>query len=91
MKVLGRDSLQFDRDVIELRFVEQIADTEQIAALGYLLKYAGTHFIDGRRNLIQIVDLLEKKVAAEGLAALADDGYRQEIFACIDRCRSMIY
>jgi predicted ABC-class ATPase len=72
MKVLGRDSLQFDRDVVELRFVEQIADTEQIAALGYLLKYAGTHFIDGRRNLIQIVDLLEKKVAAEGLAALAD-------------------
>ena len=61
MKVLGRDSLQFDRDVVELRFVEQIADTEQIAALGYLLKYAGTHFIDGRRNLIQIVDLLEKK------------------------------
>ncbi|WP_447581785.1 hypothetical protein [Anaerotignum faecicola] len=46
------------------------------------------------------MDLLEKKVAAEGLAALADDGYlpvnlcmprRQEIFACIDRCRSMIY
>ena len=100
MKVLGRDSLQFDRDVVELRFVEQIADTEQIAALGYLLKYAGTHFIDGRRNLIQIVDLLEKKVAAEGLAALAEDGSlpvnlcmprRQEIFACIDRCRSMIY
>ena len=100
MKVLGRDSLQFDRDVVELRFVEQIADTEQIAALGYLLKYAGTHFIDGRRNLIQIVDLLEKKVAAEGLAALAEDGYlsvnlcmprRQEIFACINRCRSLMF
>lgn len=100
MKVLGRDSLQFDRDVVELRFVEQIADTEQIAALGYLLKYAGTHLIDGRKNVIQIVDLLEKKVASDGLASLAEDGYlpvnlclprRQEIFACFNRCRSLMF
>lgn len=100
MKVLGRDSLQFDRDVVELRFVEQIADTEQIAALGYLLKYAGTHLIDGRKNVIQIVDLLEKKVASDGLASLAEDGYlpvnlclprRQEIFACLNRCRSLMF
>lgn len=100
MKVLGRDSLQFDRDVVELRFVEQIADTEQIAALGYLLKYAGTHLIDERKNVIQIVDLLEKKVASDGLASLAEDGYlpvnlclprRQEIFACFNRCRSLMF
>lgn len=100
MKVLGRDSLQMDKSVVELRFVEQIADTEQIAALGYLLKYAGGHFIDGKRNLIQIVELLEKKVEREGLAALAEDGYlpvnlclprRQEIFACFNRCRSLMF
>lgn len=100
MKVLGRDSLQLDRSVVELRFVEQIADTEQIAALGYLLKYAGGHFIDGKRNLIQIVELLEKKVERDGLAALAEDGYlpvnlclprRQEIFACFNRCRSLMF
>ena len=98
MKVLGRDSLQFDRDVIDLRFVEQIADTEQIAALGYLLKYAGSHLMDGKRNLIQIVDELEKKVQKDGLDSLADDGdlpvnlclpRRQEMLACFNRCRSL--
>lgn len=100
MKVLGRDSLQFDRDVVDLRFVEQIADTEQIAALGYLLKYAGSHLIDGKRTMIQIVDELEKKVKRDGLASLAEDGYlpvnlcmprRQEILACFNRCRSLTF
>lgn len=98
MKVLGRDSLQVDKEVIELRGVEQIADTEQIAALGYLLKYAGLYLVDGKRPMTEIVDLLEKKIGRDGLAALADDGYlpvnlalprRQEIFACFNRCRSL--
>lgn len=98
MKVLGRDSLQVDKEVIELRGVEQIADTEQIAALGYLLKYAGLHLVDGKCAMTEIVDLLEQKIGRDGLAALADDGYlpvnlalprRQEIFACFNRCRSL--
>ncbi len=100
IKVLGRDSLQLDREVVDLRFVEQIADEEQIAALGYLLKYAGSHLIDRRKTLVQVVDELEKIVRRAGLASLGDDGYlpvnlalprRQEIFAAFDRCRSLMF
>lgn len=100
MKVLGRDSLQFGREVVDLRFVEQLADAEQIAALGYFLKYGASHLIDRKKTLIQIVDELEKKVGRDGLASLGEDGYlpvnlalprRQEIFAAFDRCRSLMF
>lgn len=98
MKILGRDSLQLDREVVDLRFVEQIADTEQIAALGYLLKYGSRHYMNRIRTLAEIVDELEKKVLSDGLASLGESGYlpvnlalprRQEIFAAFNRCRGV--
>lgn len=100
MKVLGRDSLMLDKEVVDLRFVEQLVDAEQVGALGCLLKYGGNHLIDGKRTLIQIVDELERKVQRDGLASLAEGGYlssdialprRQEIFAAFDRCRGLIF
>lgn len=100
MKVLGRDSLQMDKETVDLRFVEQLADTEQIAALGYFFRYAGKYVIDRRKTLIQVIDELEKKVGREGLASLAEEGYlpvnlalprRQEIFAAFGRCRGLMF
>lgn len=100
IKVLGRDSLMMDKELLDLRFVEQIADTEQIAALGYLFKYAKDHIIDRKKTLIQVVDELENKVKREGLASLSEESYlpvnlalprRQEIFAAFGRFRGLMF
>lgn len=100
VKVMGRDSLMIDREVVDLRYVEQLVDTEQLGALGYLLKYGGSHLIDGKRTLVQVVDELERKIKKDGLASLAEPGYlpadlalprRQEIFAAFDRCRGLVF
>lgn len=100
VKVMGRDSLMIDREVVDLRYVEQLVDTEQLGALGYFLQYSGNHLIDGKRTLVQVVDELEKKVKKDGLASLAERGYlpmdlavprRQEIFAAFDRCRGLVF
>ena len=100
VKVMGRDSLMIDREVVDLRYVEQLVDTEQLEALGYFLKYGGSRLIDGKRNLVQVADELERKVRKDGLASLAEAGYlpadlalprRQEIFAAIDRCRGLVF
>lgn len=97
-KVLGRDSLKLDSETVDLRYVEQIADIEQIAALGYLIQYAGAHLIDGKKTLVQIVDELEKRMELQGLNALGEKGQppgnlavprRQELFAAFNRCRSL--
>ncbi len=98
MKVLGQDSLLIDREVVDLRFVEQLAESEQITALGYFLKYGAEHFMDRKRTMVQIVDELEKEVHLHGLMFLGKgEGLpanlalprRQEIFAAFNRCRSL--
>ena len=98
LKSLGRDGVSINRETVDLRAVEQLADGEQAAALGYCLLYAQRHLLNGERDLRQIVDALEELMAREGLAALCESRSavpflarprRQEIFACFNRCRSL--
>ena len=88
-----------NRDMIDLRYLEQIADSEQVTALGYCVRYAQKHLIDGKKNLIQIVDELEEVMQNKSLAALCESTSsvssmavprRQEIFACFDRYRTLM-
>lgn len=91
IKTMGMDSISVDRESIDLRLVEQLADTEQLNALGQLLKYAHLHFVDGKRSISEVVDLLEKTMDEKGLDAITQKPFarprRQEIFACINRYR----
>ena len=91
IKTMGMDSISVDRESIDLRLVEQLVDTEQLNALGQLLKYAHLHFVDGKRSLPEVVDLLEKTMDEKGPDAITEKPFarprRQEIFACINRYR----
>lgn len=100
IKVLGKDSIQINKSSIDLRYLEQLADTEQLSALAYLLTCGAKHYFRSGRSLIQVVDLLEQQIEAKGLASLADSSYlpanlarprRQEIFACLNRCRELTF
>ena len=51
LKVHGKDSFSLGKETIDLRYIEQIADPEQTAALGQMLKYAREHLIDNRKSL----------------------------------------
>lgn len=66
IKVLGKDSIQLNRENIDLRYVEQLVDSEQLMALGYLLNYAQKHFMDGQRSMTQIVDELTNILSKNG-------------------------
>lgn len=98
VKLRGKDALQVDGETIDLGQVEQLADAEQTAALGYCCLYAQRRLFDGRRSLRQTADMLLEKIADEGLQALCEGGYlpmdlalprRQEILACLNRCRGL--
>ena len=98
LKALGRDGVSVNRETIELRYVEQITDSEQAAALGYCLLYAQKHLLDGRRTLRQVVDALDQLLERQGLAALCGGRSgaaflarprKQEIFACFNRYRGL--
>lgn len=96
MKTMGKDAFSINRETVDLRYVEQLADSEQTTALSYLLKYAMLHYCDGRRTLQEIVTALTELMDKKGLAAIADSSYlpsnlamprAQEIFACFNRYR----
>ena len=95
VKVHGRDGFSIGKQEVDLRYVEQLIDSEQTGALGALLKYAVEKLIDGKRTLPEIVELLCNKLEKEGLSFLSEGytscGYavprRQEVYACFNRYR----
>lgn len=98
MKTLGKEGVMINRETIDLRYVEQITDSEQVTALGYCVRYAQKHLLDGRKDLRQIVAELEQTIEKSTLAALCENPSsiacmarprRQEMFACFNRCRSL--
>ena len=58
MKTLGKDAFSINKDTVDLRYVEQISDTEQTTALGYALLYAKLHLMDGKKDLCAVADEL---------------------------------
>lgn len=98
MKTMGREAVSIDRETIDLRYVEQIVDSEQVTALGHCVKYAQKNIFDGKTTLLQVVDQLEAVMEKQGMAAVCESRSsvanmarprRQEIFACFDRYRSL--
>lgn len=98
IKGMGKEAVSINKETIRLHYVEQIADAEQTIALGYLLAYAEKNLFNGRDNLQQIVDRLARHLEEKGFAGLLTGNYlpaglavprKQEIFACMNRYRSM--
>ena len=80
---------------MDLRYVEQLADSEQVNALAHLLRYGLEQVIDGKRTVRQIAELLADTLERKGwepfCASYVPCGLarprRQEIFACLNRYR----
>lgn len=95
VKTFGKDSFSLDKETVDLRYVEQLADSEQTCGLAYLLRYALAHVIDGRRSVSQVVqivwDTLDKKGWEPFCSSYVPCGLakprKQELFACINRYR----
>lgn len=98
MKTMGKEMVQLNRENIDLRYVEQLADIEQVSALGYCVRYAEKHLFQGKDTIQNVVDKLEEKICREGLSSLCESNAsvanlamprRQEIFACLNRYRGL--
>ncbi len=97
IKTMGKDAVQLNRETVDLRYVEQLADAEQLTCLGYFLKYMEEHMLDGKHTIRQIVDALTEQVDRQGLSVVCDGELpgnltlprRQEIFACLNRYRGL--
>ncbi len=62
VKVMGQESILVNKSLTDLRAVEQLTDSEQLSGLAALLLEAAERAMDGKKTLIQVVDLLEKEM-----------------------------
>ena len=98
MKTMGKEAVMINKEMIDLRYVEQIVDSEQVTALGYCMRYAQKHLMNGKKDLRQVIAEMEKVIEKESLDALCESRSSiacmampraQEIFACFDRYRKL--
>ena len=98
IKTQGKDSILINRDAIDLRYVEQLTDTEQLGTLGQLMKYAQLHLFDNKRTLGESAEELWKILEQKGISAICEGSYvpggfamprKQEIYACLNRYRAL--
>lgn len=87
----GMDTISVDRQDIDMRYVEQLVDPEQLTAIGQLLKLANREIVDDSRTLTEVVDVLEDRMNAGALdETVRCHGARprkQEILAAFNRQR----
>jgi len=98
IRASGTSELSLSKENVELRYLEQLKDQEQTAALAYLLKYAELKLMDGKKSLRQMGDMLEEQLSKGGLESLFERGEvsaqlarprKQEIMACMNRYRRL--
>ncbi len=98
IKTQGKDSIVINRETIDLRYVEQLTDTEQLGTLGQLMRYAQLHLFDNRKTLGDTAEELWKILDTKGISAICEGSYvpggfamprKQEIYACLNRYREL--
>ncbi len=98
MKTLGLDGFSINRETVDMRYVEQLVDSEQLTALSYLIKYMKLHSFDGKRTMQQAVEAMSRDMEKNEFAAFCQHDIpgnlalprKQELYAALNRCRELV-
>lgn len=94
IKVMGTDGFSIEHNIVDLRCVEQLIDTEQTAALAAILKHIvkkGSICMEMQELVAEINTLLKKKGMAAFVEGALSCGYayprKEEIYLMLNRFR----
>lgn len=68
VRAFGKESVSFDKEEVILRDLEQLNDEGQAAAIAYFVQYALTNYADGRKNALELTELLYQQIEKTGFA-----------------------
>jgi hypothetical protein len=93
IRVMNRDGFSIDRRQVDLRLVEQIISSEQVAALAEILRYLMQNNM-GCLPVREIADRIDDMISQSGPACIQRSPgcgltrpRREEICAMLNRCR----
>lgn len=98
MKTLGTDGFSINRETVDMRYVEQLADSEQLTALAYIVKHMKLHSFDGTRTMQEAVERLYEEIGEKGFTAFCGTDVpgnlamprKQELYAALNRIRELV-
>lgn len=98
VRAFGKESVSFDKEEVILRDLEQLNDEGQAAAIAYFVQYALTNYADGRKNALELTELLYQQIEKTGFASVIPAYYgagapvmprKQEVLAALLRYRGI--
>ncbi len=96
-KTFGTDGFSVNKEQVELRYVEQLVDSEQVDALAQILVYMMKNMFDGKRTLGDCVESLYREIERKGFAAFGGDlsdhlviPRKYEVYQMLNRCRETL-
>lgn len=99
MRTDGTDGFSINKTEVDLRYVEQLVDSEQLTSLAHMLKSMKLHDFDGKKTLQEAIAGIYRRIEAKGFSVFAGGEYLpgnlamprpQELYAAINRCRELI-
>ena len=96
VRTRGWDTVSIDKTDIDLRYLEQITDESQTAALAYLMQYILDRMADGKKDAAVLAREVAEKLKRDGILSVVPKNYNagpatevraQEILACLSRYR----
>jgi predicted ABC-class ATPase len=98
IKTIGLDTININKEDIDLRAVEQIVDNEQLNAIGSIMKWAEANIVNKGLSLEKMVDNIIGEIEKNGLISMerikGGSGSlamprKQEIMAAYNRYRNL--
>ena len=96
-KASGTDSVMIDRDLIDVRYLEQLTEPEQTVGLTYLTAYVCASQKKAE-DFKELTDSIYQKIDKDGFLSLVPRNYpggqpalprKEELMACLSRYRSL--
>jgi len=95
VKSYGLESFSLEKEEVNVRYLEQLLDSEQVTALAYLMRFGLEQVVDGKKTVRRAVQVIWEQWEKEGWKPFCSSYIPcglakpriQEIYACIDRFR----
>lgn len=95
VKSSALESFSLDRETVNVRYLEQLTDPEQVSALAYLLRFCLEQVQDGKKTVRETAQIVFETLDRRGFDAFCSSYVPcglakpriQEFYACINRFR----
>lgn len=96
IKVMGTDGFSIDKQQVDLRYLEQITDEEEMMAIAKCLDYMERELFHSGKNLSEMVDICLNRLEKEGFSAITGGKVLQdmamprkmELCGCVNRYKA---